>query len=117
MAGAGTGGQNDTTATQITRHLESLTILLNPLLAQADEVERLRKEVEMWKSEWARAERERKRLEEKVGGMGMELEKAVGKSRDVSFIFIFIFLLTAPPLIFTFPSPFLFHRAISKRVH
>lgn len=91
VAGAGTGGQNDTTATQITRHLESLTILLNPLLAQADEVERLRKEVEMWKSEWARAERERKRLEEKVGGMGMELEKAVGKSRDVSFIFIFYF--------------------------
>lgn len=79
---SGAGGQNDTTATQITRHLESLTILLNPLVAQADEVERLRKEVEMWKSEWARAERERKRLEEKVGGMGMELEKAVGKSRD-----------------------------------
>lgn len=87
---AGAGGQNDT-ATQITRHLESLTILLNPLVAQADEVERLRKEVEMWKSEWARAERERKKLEEKVGGMGMEFEKAVGKRTDVSFIFIFIF--------------------------
>nr|KIR83195.1 hypothetical protein I308_06536 [Cryptococcus tetragattii IND107] len=78
---AGAGGQNDT-ATQITRHLESLTILLNPLVAQADEVERLRKEVEMWKSEWARAERERKKLEEKVGGMGMEFEKAVGKRTD-----------------------------------
>lgn len=87
---AGAGGQNDT-ATQITRHLESLTILLNPLVAQADEVERLRKEVEMWKSEWARAERGRKKLEEKVGGMGMEFEKAVGKRTDVSFIFIFIF--------------------------
>ncbi|ADV25070.1 Hypothetical Protein CGB_K4360C [Cryptococcus gattii WM276] len=78
---AGLGGQNDT-ATQITRHLESLTILLNPLVTQADEVERLRKEVEMWKSEWARAERERKRLEDKVGGMGMDLEKAVGKRTD-----------------------------------
>nr|KIR44514.1 hypothetical protein I312_06264 [Cryptococcus bacillisporus CA1280] len=78
---AGAGGQNDT-ATQITRHLESLTILLNPLMAQADEVERLRKEVDMWKSEWARAEMERKRLEEKVGGMGMEFEKAVGKRTD-----------------------------------
>lgn len=104
---AGAGGQNDT-ATQITRHLESLTILLNPLMAQADEVERLRKEVDMWKSEWARAEMERKRLEEKVGGMGMEFEKAVGKRTDVSFFFIFYFFHTFPRLMLAFHSPFHF---------
>lgn len=112
---AGLGGQNDT-ATQITRHLESLTILLNPLVAQADEVERLHKEVEMWKSEWARAERERKRLEDKVGGMGMDLEKAVGKRTDVSFIFIFIFLLNFSTSYFPFSLTFPLHLSISNGV-
>jgi hypothetical protein len=65
--------------TQISHHLESLAGLLHPLLAQSNEVEKLRKEVELWKNEWARAEGERKRLE------GV-LASGVGKIQSVSDI-------------------------------
>lgn len=44
-------------------HLTALTSLLNPLIAQNDEVIRLRAEVELWRGEWQRCDRERRRLE------------------------------------------------------
>ena len=49
-------------AAQVAHHLMSLSTIFNPLLVQSEEVERLRREVEMWKGEWANVDRERKRL-------------------------------------------------------
>lgn len=46
-----------------THHLNALNTLLNPLIAQNDEVIRLRAEVELWRGEWQRCDRERRRLE------------------------------------------------------
>jgi hypothetical protein len=43
--------------------LTALHSLLNPLIAQNDEVIRLRAEVELWRGEWQRCDRERRRLE------------------------------------------------------
>lgn len=53
-------------AGQVAHHLMSLSTLFNPLLLQSDEVDRLRREVDMWKGEWARVDRERKGLEDVV---------------------------------------------------
>ncbi len=50
-------------AGQIAHHLQSLATLFNPLLQQSDEVQSLRKEVEMWKGEWGKVDKEKKRLE------------------------------------------------------
>lgn len=44
-------------------HLNALNNLLQPLIAQSDEVIRLRAEVELWRGEWQRCDRERRRLE------------------------------------------------------
>ena len=53
-------------ATDVQTHFSALGGLLHGLLGEREEVERLRKEVEMWKGEWGRVERERKRLESAV---------------------------------------------------
>ena len=48
---------------QVQGHLDALSQLVTPLLAAQEEVERLRKEVELWRGEWGKGEKERKRLE------------------------------------------------------
>ena len=50
----------------ITFHLNALTSLFEPLLAGSEEVEQLRNEVDLWKSEWVRAEKDKKRLEKSI---------------------------------------------------
>ncbi|WVQ80936.1 hypothetical protein IAT38_003043 [Cryptococcus sp. DSM 104549] len=54
------------TVIQITRHLESLGSLLHPLIERGEEVDRLRKEAEIWKAAWGEEERKRRVLEGKV---------------------------------------------------
>lgn len=53
-------------AEQVAHHLMSLSTIFNPLLMQGEEVERLRMEVEMWKGEWGRLDKELRRLESAV---------------------------------------------------
>lgn len=55
-------GSRDVVA-EVQGHLSALSGLMAPLAGATEEVERLRKEVEMWKAEWGKGERERKRLE------------------------------------------------------
>ena len=49
--------------TQVAHHLMAISSIMHPLLMQADEVDRLKREVEMLRGEWSRAEAERKRIE------------------------------------------------------
>lgn len=44
-------------------HLQALSNVIGPLCQQNDEVIRLRAEVELWRGEWQRCDRERRRLE------------------------------------------------------
>ncbi|KAK8845589.1 hypothetical protein IAR55_006305 [Kwoniella newhampshirensis] len=57
-------------AAQIAAHLEGLTLALNPLLAQSDEVQELRTEVAIWKAEWGRLNDERRKLETALAQVG-----------------------------------------------
>ncbi|WWD22538.1 hypothetical protein CI109_107031 [Kwoniella shandongensis] len=50
-------------AALIKAHLEGLSSALSPLLAQSDEVQKLRTEVEIWKAEWVRLNDEKRKLE------------------------------------------------------
>lgn len=50
-------------AATATHHLNALQSVLNPLIAQSEEVIRLRAEVELWRGEWQRCDRERRRLD------------------------------------------------------
>ena len=50
-------------------HIEALYGLVDGIAYQSDEVDRLRKEVEMWRSEWAKSDKQRRNLEsEKASG-------------------------------------------------
>lgn len=62
FAAASTPSSSDPSVTA-THHLNALSAVLNPLIAQSDEVIRLRAEVELWRGEWQRCDRERRRLE------------------------------------------------------
>ncbi|KAL1413237.1 hypothetical protein Q8F55_000990 [Vanrija albida] len=53
-------------------HLQALTALLGPLAAQTEEIHRLRAEVEIWRGEWQRCDRERRRLEAIVSAKSAE---------------------------------------------
>lgn len=53
-------------------HLQALTALLGPLSAQTEEIHRLRAEVELWRGEWQRCDRERRRLEAIVSAKSSE---------------------------------------------
>ncbi|TXT16059.1 hypothetical protein VHUM_00562 [Vanrija humicola] len=53
-------------------HLQALTALLGPLAAQTEEIHRLRAEVELWRGEWQRCDRERRRLEAIVNAKSAE---------------------------------------------
>lgn len=57
------GTHSPNPAAAVSHHLQSLTNLLNPLLTASDDVARLRAEVDMWRAEWQRCDRERRRLE------------------------------------------------------
>ena len=48
---------------QLAHHLMAISSIINPLLKQADEVDKLKMEVEMLRGEWFRVEAERKRIE------------------------------------------------------
>ena len=50
-------------AAAVSHHLQSLTSLLRHLMSASDDVARLRAEVDMWRAEWQRCDRERRRLE------------------------------------------------------
>ncbi|WVQ76165.1 hypothetical protein IAR50_005820 [Cryptococcus sp. DSM 104548] len=56
----------------ITHHLDALRGLLGPLMADAEQVQKLKKEVEMWKGEWSKGERDRRELEERIGVLEVE---------------------------------------------
>ena len=68
---------NKDVATEVQSHLTALGGLLNGLVGEREEVERLRREVEMWKGEWGRVERERKRLE----GVVLDQEHVAGLNK------------------------------------
>jgi hypothetical protein len=53
----------------VAHHLSVIQGLLGPMISGVEDMERLKKEVEMWKGEWGRVEREKKRLEGVVQGM------------------------------------------------
>jgi len=73
---------NRDVATEVQSHLSALGGLLNGLVGEREEVERLRKEVEMWKGEWGRVERERKRLE----GIVQDHEQCAGLNKVSSLL-------------------------------
>ncbi|OCF40727.1 hypothetical protein I317_05422 [Kwoniella heveanensis CBS 569] len=50
-------------AADISRHLEGLSKLIDPFLTQNGELDKARKEIEMWKREWSEAQNEIKRLQ------------------------------------------------------
>ena len=52
-----------TQAEQIAHHVSALSGLVGPMIASADDNERLRKEVEIWKLEWNKAEREKRKVQ------------------------------------------------------
>jgi hypothetical protein len=59
----------DDPAGQVSHHLAAIQGLLAPMMAGAEEMQRLKKEVEMWKGEWGKVDREKKRLEGVVQGL------------------------------------------------
>lgn len=65
MAFGGSPAANATTepAQAAQHHLQALTNIIGPLCQQNDEIIRLRAEVELWRGEWQRCDRERRRLE------------------------------------------------------
>ncbi|WVQ93578.1 hypothetical protein IAU59_000653 [Kwoniella sp. CBS 9459] len=54
---------NHDLAADISRHLEGLSKLIDPFLAQNGDLDKARKETEMWKREWSEAQNEIKRLQ------------------------------------------------------
>ncbi|TYJ51489.1 hypothetical protein B9479_007936 [Cryptococcus floricola] len=78
---------NDT-AMDVARHLDSLRGLLGPLISEADQVEKLKKEVEMWKGEWSKGEKDRRGLEERIGVL--EVEKSAKKPVGPMFTAVLI---------------------------
>jgi hypothetical protein len=76
--GTPVGGSNRDVVAQVQGHLDALTGLVTPLLAAQEEVERLRKEVELWRGEWAKGEREKKRLEAIVEEQSLVVTNKVG---------------------------------------
>jgi hypothetical protein len=59
-------GSGSDPSAAVTHHLNALNSLLNPLIGQQDEIIRLRAEVELWRGEWQRCDRERRRLEDAI---------------------------------------------------
>ncbi|WVF65947.1 hypothetical protein IAT40_000685 [Kwoniella sp. CBS 6097] len=54
---------NHDLAADISRHLDGLSKLIDPFLAQNGELDKARKEAEMWRREWSEAQNEIKRLQ------------------------------------------------------
>lgn len=75
-------------ATQAMSHLASLQGLIGPMARAAEEVEKLKKEAEMWKNEWAKVGEEKKGIEQAVLEYRdkMESNKAAGDAKQVSWI-------------------------------
>ncbi|WOO76924.1 uncharacterized protein LOC62_01G000537 [Vanrija pseudolonga] len=65
-------GNSTEPAAAAAHHLQALTALLGPLSAQTEEIHRLRAEVELWRGEWQRCDRERRRLEAIVSAKSSE---------------------------------------------
>jgi hypothetical protein len=80
-AGYPVAGPTADPAGQVAHHLSAIQGLLGPMMSGVEDMERLKKEVEMWKGEWGRVEREKKRLEGVV--QGMEDRQAVGHRSSV----------------------------------
>lgn len=80
-------GSRDVVA-EVQSHLQALSGLMAPLAGATEEVERLRKEVELWKAEWGKGEKERRRLEtiieEQASSSSGKVGSGVGKKADDS---------------------------------
>lgn len=72
-------------ASQALGHLSSLQSLIAPMARATDEVEKLQKEVEMWKNDWHKVGEEKRGMERAINEFRaeMEREKVVGEAKQV----------------------------------
>jgi hypothetical protein len=86
----GQASQHGDAATQALNHLSSLQGLIAPMARAVEEVEKLKKEVEMWKNDWHKVGEEKRGIERAVNDFRVELEreKAGAEAKQVSRVSI-----------------------------